>query len=218
MTASGPAAGQEPLRIMIVDDHEVVREGLASILRREPDLEVAGVAATAEEAIEILREARADVIVLDYRLPGMSGLDLCREVAEHRVSGEVVVLSAYLDEEVARLAVLSGARAYVVKDVDPAGLKTAIRLAARGELTVDPRVGPGVLAWVGEGSGGPQALSPDERDILRHVAAGEDDGTIAALTGLSVRELRARLRSLLDKLGVRTRAEAAAAALRRGLG
>lgn len=211
-------ARQRPIRLFVVDDHRVVREALCAVLAREPDLEVSGEASSAEEAVDLLAEAAPDVILIDYSLPGMSGIDLCREIAERRLPGEVVMLTGYLEEELARLAILSGARAYIVKDVDAEGLKHAIRVVATGQTVIDAEVGRRMLTWAWrpelQGQDAIEALTPAERDALRLLASGEPDRMIALFTGLTRDEVAALLKRLYRKLGVRSRSEATAMAAR----
>jgi len=203
--------------VFVVDDHTVVREGLSAILAREQDMEVVGEAGTAEDALDGIASIGPDVILVDYSLPGMTGIDLCREIAERRLPGQVLILSGYLDAELARLALLSGARAYVLKDVDPQGLKHAIRAAASGQTTVDSQLGPRVLTsfWTSGTAGSPEPLTSDEGVALRLLVAGEPDRLIAAFLGIDRKELPSLLRGLYRKLGVRSRAQAVAHAGRR---
>lgn len=217
MTA-GPRTA-ERISIFLVDDHDVVREGLMSILDREPDLEVVGEAADAERAIERLPGADPDVVVLDYRLAGMDGIDLCREIAERRLRARVVILSAFLEEDVVQAAFMAGARAYVVKDVESGELKRAIRAAARDEVTVDPKVAGRVASSIAnmDRSSTASGLGASEMQVLRLLCQGKSNERIAAAIGISVHTVKLYLGSIYTKLGVRNRSGAVGVALRRGL-
>lgn len=214
-----PSPGEEAkIRVFLIDDHDVVREGLVSILGHEPDIQIVGEADSAEEALHKLPEADPDVVILDYRLPGMNGSDLCREIAERRLRAQVVMLSAYLDESIVDAAMMAGARAYVVKDVEAGELKRAIRSAARGQTTVDPKVVGRILSWAARlAPRAAQTLRPAEMQILRLLAEGKSNQQIAAVTGLSPNTVKSYLREIYAKLGANSRASAAAIALRRGL-
>jgi DNA-binding NarL/FixJ family response regulator len=208
----------EKVTVFLVDDHDVVREGLLSILGREPDIEVVGESSTAEGALESLDRTNPSVVVVDYRLPGMDGIELCREIAERRLRAQVVMLSAYLDDDIVYSALMSGARAYVVKDVESSELKRAIRAAARGETVIDPKVAGRILNWAARlDPRATHALRPMELRVMRLLVEGRPNREIARLMGLSPHTVKSYLREIYRKLEVGNRAEAAAVALRRGL-
>lgn len=207
-----------PITVFLVDDHDVVREGLVAILEREPDIEIVGRSDSAESALEALPDVDPAVIILDHRLGGMDGVEACREIAERRLRAQVVILSAYLNEEVVQAAFLAGARAYVVKDVEAAELKRAIRAAVRGETVVDPKVAGRFLSWAARlDPRATGALRPTELRVLRLLVQGKSNREIAGTAGLSPHTVKSYLREIYQKLGVGSRAEAAAVALRRGL-
>lgn len=206
------------IRVFLVEDHPVVREGLIRILQQEGDLEVIGSALLAEEALSLLPRADPDVIVLDYRLPDATGDEVCREIARLRLRGQVVVLSAYIEDEVVRACLFAGARGYVVKDVAPTVLIEAIRSAARGETTIDPKVAGKVVGWAAatrQAAGA--SLRPVEVRVLRLLCEGKSNGEIASHVGISINTVKAYLKKVYRMLGVAGRAEAVAVALRKGL-
>lgn len=206
------------IRVFIVDDHDVVRAGLKALLEREADIKVVGEARSAEEALGVLADIDPEVVILDYRLPGMDGDAFCREVAERRLRAAVVLLSAYLDEEPVQASFLAGARAYVVKDVEAAELKRAVRAVAGGGTYVDPKVAGRLMGWAARlDPRGTDSLRPTEIKILGHVAAGRTNAEIARLLSLSRHTVGSYLASVFRKLGVQQRAEAVAVAIRRGL-
>jgi DNA-binding NarL/FixJ family response regulator len=206
------------LRVFLVDDHDIVRAGLRALLEREPGIEITGEAASAEEAIAILTEREADVVILDYRLPGMDGASFCREIAERRMPFKTIMLSAHLDDEAVQRSFLAGAKGFVVKDVQLSELRRAIRAVARGGSYVDPKVAGRIMGWAARlERPAPDALRPKELEILRHLAAGHSNAEIAELVLLSRNRVAARLVVIFQKLGVKSRAEAVAVALRKGL-
>ncbi|MGH2794186.1 MAG: response regulator transcription factor [Actinomycetota bacterium] len=204
------------ITVLIVDDHDIVREGLAAILGREPGLRVVGQVESAEEALTFLRTHDPTVVVLDDELPGMDVAGLCGIISEERLRAHVVVLSRAVDEPRATAAIAAGAQAFVVKDVGSSELKRAIRAAARGEtLDAAPSAhGGGVL-----GAAAPSEvhLRPSELRVLRLLVEGMSVAEIASTTGLSRHTIKTYLRTIYRKLGVSSRAEAASFALRRGL-
>lgn len=214
----GTAPVTEPIEVFLVDDHAVVREGLVALLGREPDLRVVGMAENAERALELLQTSNPQVIVLDHRLPGMDGVMLCRRVAELRLRAQVVMLSAFMDDESVLAAFHAGARAYVLKDVELGQLVHAIRAAARGETVMDTKVSGRFVPWT-ERSRTDVARypSPAHIKILRRLVEGRSVADIALLTGLSPMTVRSYLRAIYKELGVHSRSEAASIAVRRGL-
>ena len=206
------------LKIFLVDDYQIVRVGLVRLLSSHADFEVVGEASSAEEALAGIEATQPDVIVLDQRLPGMNAIELCRELAERRVSGAVVILSAYLDEASAWSCLAAGARGYVLKDAKSTELLLAIRAAARGEMHLDPKVAATVVGWAAR-SGGTQGrvLTPAVLRVLRLAIDGHSNAQIARMTKLSQHTVKAQLATAYRKLGVRDRTEAAAVALRKGL-
>jgi DNA-binding NarL/FixJ family response regulator len=206
------------ITIFVVDDHKVVREGLIAILDSEPHFMVVGQAESAEEALHALPQLDPKVVIVDYRLPRMDGLELCREIAERRLRAQIVVLSVSLEEEVVERALLAGARAYVVKDVESSELKRAIRAAARGETTIDPKVAGRKLRLSArlEPSSAP-VLRPAHLNVLGMIVRGMSNAEIASETGLSLHTVKSYVKETYERLGVTRRSEAVAVALRRGL-
>lgn len=207
-----------PVRVVVVDDHEIVRAGLAALLGREPDIHVVGLLEDADAALRAIDELSPDVAVVDYRLPGMSGVELCERIVSSQPGVAVIMLTTSLEDAVIEGALRAGARAYVYKDVDARELKNAIRAVSRGEAVLDPKVAGRVAAWARErhdaGSG---ALSVRETEVLRLVARGAHNKEISAELNLSDNTVRTYLRRILSKLECQSRSEAAAIATRRGL-
>ncbi|HEX9775348.1 MAG TPA: response regulator transcription factor [Actinomycetota bacterium] len=207
----------EVVSVFLVDDHDIVREGLTAILGRDHDIDIVGEAATAEDALPALVELNPAVVVLDQRLPGMSGVDLCREIAERKLRTQVVILSAFVEDGIVEAAFRAGARAYVVKDVEASQLKRAIRAAARAETTIDPKVAGQFVAWasrVAPNQASP--LSPAQLRVLRLLADGKTAREIASSVRISHHTVKGHMREIYRRLGVSSRAEAAAVGLRQG--
>src|SRR6516225_12040536 len=134
------------IRLLIIDDHEMVREGLKAMLTAEPDFDIVGDAANAEQAFELLEDLRPDVILLDVRLPGVSGIDVCRSVTERYPETAVIILTTFSDEALVAQSIHAGARGFIVKDIERFDLKRSIRAVARGEAVIDPKAAVAVLA------------------------------------------------------------------------
>jgi DNA-binding NarL/FixJ family response regulator len=194
------------MKIVIVDDHPVVREGLVAALDGRAGIEVAGAFERAEEAIHAAGRLHPDVIVLDLELPGLGGLE-----AISRFTAPVLILTAYGTEEDVRRALENGAKGYLLKGAPLDDIARAIAAVAAGERYVDPRVA-GVLL-----GGSPLRLTERERAILRLVAAGDANKEIARKLAISERTVKFHVTSILRKLGVENRAGAVAVAAERHL-
>ena len=134
------------IRLMIIDDHEMVREGLKAILVTEPDFSIVGLAANAEEALILIERLRPDVALLDVRLPGVSGIEVCRIVTEQYPETAVIILTTFTDEQLIAQSIQAGAKGFILKDVERFDLKRAIRAVARGEAAIDTKTAAAVLA------------------------------------------------------------------------
>ncbi|HEX9775634.1 MAG TPA: response regulator transcription factor [Actinomycetota bacterium] len=203
------------ISVMLVDDHDLVREGLWSILAKERDFDVVAEARTGEEAIELLVDRDVDVIVLDLRLRDMSGVELCREIAERRLRAQVVVLSGSIDERNVGAALWAGARGYVVKDVDPDELKRAIRRVALGHTSLDPMVTRRFMEWAARlDRTRLRALPPRQLRVLQGLAQGKSAREISNAQGLTYQTVKTYMRDIYRRLGVSNRTEAVAVAVR----
>ncbi|MCC7194268.1 MAG: response regulator transcription factor [Gemmatimonadaceae bacterium] len=202
-----------PIRVMVVDDHAVVREGIRHVLGDPERYAVVAEASSAAEAIERVASASPDVIILDISMPGGSGLGAVAELVERAPRAKVLMLSVHDDTEYVIESVHAGAHGYLRKDSTPAELRTAIATVCEGRRYYSPQVA-GVLASALRNGGEerpagkpPRAtdvLSPRELEILAHIADGETSREIGALLGISVRTVEAHRNSLMRKLGVRT--------------
>lgn len=208
-----------PTRIVLVDDHAVVRAGLRSILEREPDLSVVGEAASAGEALAVVDETRPDIVVLDLKLSTGSdteGLEVCETLTTRYPEVGVLVLTSIIDDAVVVEAIHRGARGYVIKDVDTTALIESVRAAARSDGVLDPRSAGAVMRSMRSKVSEP-ALTEREQRVLDLMAQGLTNGQIATQLFVSVATVKFHVRNILTKLHASSRAEAAYLASKRGL-
>jgi len=205
------------IRLVIVDDHSIVREGLCSILNAEPDFQVVGEASNGEEALRVVERARPDVVLLDLKMPGAPGADVCRDITQKRPETAVIILTAFLDSDMIYRCIQAGAKGYVVKDVERADLKRKIRAAARGEGVLDEKAASPVLERLRKGTAAPVQLTEREVTILRLIAEGLTNKEIGAQLYLSEATVKDQLRKIMDKFGVEHRISAVIAASKQGL-
>ena len=214
------------IRILLVDDHAILRGGLRKLLETEPDLAVVAEAATGVQALDIIRSVQPDVTLLDVNLPDLNGLEVAARLKAERQTTAVVLLTAYDDPEQEVHAMRAGAVAYCAKAIEPARLFEVIRQAAQGQYVIDGKIYTrnGVDNWLAMHSPGRltdeaeriASLSPREMEILRCVTRGLSNKVIAHELGISHQTVRNHMTSILNKLNVRGRTEAAVYALKRG--
>jgi DNA-binding NarL/FixJ family response regulator len=204
------------VRILVVDDHAVVREGLSSMLARVADFEIVGMAAGGREALELAGSARPDVVLLDMQMPDMHGLEVLAGLMSMARPPKVIVLTVHDDDELVLNAVRGGAQGYVLKSASREDLVGAIRHVAAGGQRFDEVVVRALLAEQTREQEAP-LLSPRELEVLRLVAAGFSNKEVAAHLYLSVATVKTHLDDVYRKLGVSDRAHAVAVALRAGL-
>jgi two-component system response regulator DevR len=209
-------------RIIIVDDHEVVRLGLKSLLERHPQFDIVGEAATAREALEQVSRQKPDVVLMDIRLPGMSGIEACEEITKNYPETKVVMLTSYAEDEMLFSAIRAGASGYVLKQIGGEDLVKAIESVGRGEAMLDSAVTQRVFQEVRKAVKDEEAsafanLSQQEKNVLLLVSEGRTNREIAKLLFLGEGTVRNYVSSILSKLGVSNRAEAAAYAVEHNL-
>jgi len=207
-------------RLMIVDDHEVVRMGLRAALEVEPDFSVVAEAANGKEAIEKARAHQPDIVLMDVRMDGMDGIEACREIRSEYPDTKVLMLTSFAEEETVVAALLAGAAGYVLKNVARARLLEALRSVARGESLLDSKVTKGVLEKLVAGKDKAAAdddLTPREREVLILIAEGATNKEIAQKLVVSENTARNHVSHILGKLGFNRRSEAAAYAAKKGL-
>jgi DNA-binding NarL/FixJ family response regulator len=203
------------MRLLVVDDHEVVRQGLVALLDRREDFQVVAEAGTMAEAIAAANRFEPDMIVMDVRLPDGSGIEACREIRAEHPQTRVVMLTSYPDEEAVLSAIIAGASGYLLKQIRGRDLVAALQSVGRGDSLLDPAVTERVLERVRRAaSGGEQdelaQLTAQERKILLLVAEGKTNKEIAAEVFLSDKTVKNYVSSILSKLNLERRAQAAA--------
>jgi two-component system nitrate/nitrite response regulator NarL len=206
------------VRVLVADDHPLFREAIVRTVRERPDFELVGEAADGRAALTAIRELRPDVAVIDLKMPELDGLQVVAAVKRDALPTRIVVLSAFLDGAIVFQAVAAGAAAYISKEADRSEIGDAVAAVARGETVLSPEAQAGIAAEVRQrGTQERPLLTPREREILGHVAAGRGAPEIARLIHLSPATVKGHLQSLYEKLGVSDRAAAVAEAMRRGL-
>ena len=216
--ADAPATGERAngatgIRVVIVDDHALVREGTRQILEMAPDLDVVGVAGSAEEALEILATRPADVALVDINLPGLSGLDLAREAAQRWPNVHVLILSAFDEHAYVTEALELGVSGYLLKTTSVRELIDAVRAVADGIFVLDRAVSQRLIRRRRRGPETLSALTRRETDVLEQLARGRSNKQIAASLSLGLRTVESHVSNLLGKLGVNSRTEAVTYAL-----
>src|SRR5436190_31714 len=204
-----------PLRLLIVDDHEVVRQGLVALLDRRPNFQVVAEAGTVEESLEQARRYKPDIVVMDVRLPDGSGVEACREIRAELPDTRVVMLTSFPDDEAVLSAIVAGAAGYLLKQIRARDLVAALEAVGRGESLLDPAVTERVLQRVrriaaGDANDELSVLTPQERKILMLVAEGKTNKEIAGDVFLSDKTVKNYVSSILSKLNLERRAQAAA--------
>ena len=212
MTESTPV---KTLRLLVVDDHEVVRQGLVALLDRRPGFQVVAEAGTVEEAIAQARLHQPDIVVMDVRLPDGSGVEACREIRAELPGTRVIMLTSFPDDEAVLSAIVAGAAGYLLKQIRARDLVAALEAVGRGESLLDPAVTERVLERVRRIATGAVddelgVLTPQERKILMLVAEGKTNKEIASDVFLSDKTVKNYVSSILSKLNLERRAQAAA--------
>lgn len=203
------------LRLLVVDDHEVVRQGLVALLDRRDRFQVVAEAGTVEEALEATRRFHPDLVVMDVRLPDGSGIEACREIRAEFPTTRVVMLTSYPDEEAVLSAIIAGASGYLLKQIRARDLVSALESVGRGESLLDPAVTEKVLDRVRRIASGTYQdelaqLTAQEQKILMLVAEGKTNKEIASEVFLSDKTVKNYVSSILSKLNLERRAQAAA--------
>jgi two-component system, NarL family, response regulator LiaR len=208
------------IRVLIADDHAVVRQGLRTFLELQDDIEVVGDACDGEEAVVAALDGRPDVVLMDLMMPGVDGIEATRRILRERPATRVIALTSFLDDDKVLPAVRAGAAGYLLKDVEPGELVRAIHTVNDGEPLLHPAVTARVMRELSEGDepaatadGG---LTAREREVLALVARGLPNKLIARELGIAEKTVKTHVSSILAKLGVSDRTQAALLAVRRG--
>ena len=209
------------IRVLIVDDHAVVREGLRTFLQLQDGVEVIGEAADGEQAVHRAVELDPDVILMDLVMPKLDGVSAMRALRARAPRSRVLVLTSFLDDDRLMPAIQAGAAGYLLKDVEPAELARAIRAAHAGEAILDPTVAARVVQAIADGNSvvppGPERLTRREHEVLTLIARGRSNKRIAFELGISEKTVKTHVGHVLAKLGVTDRTQAALLAVQQGL-
>jgi two-component system, NarL family, response regulator DevR len=202
-------------RILLVDDHDIVRLGLMTLLDDQPDMEVVGEASTAADGVKAAEELKPDVVLMDIRLPGEGGIEAARQISKRLADTRVVMLTSFADDELVVRAISAGAVAYVLKQVGNEELLRAIRAAGRGEALLDPSTTARLLMRVREAERRAEEdafrdLSDREMDVLVHLARGKTNAEIGTLLNLSEKTVGNYVGKMFEKLNLNNRVELAA--------
>ena len=205
------------IRVLIADDHAVVRRGLRTFLDLQDDIEVVGEAEDGEQAVDAAAQLTPDVVLLDLVMPRRDGVAAIPEIRERSPRTRVIVLTSFLDDDKVIPAVRAGASGYVLKDVQPQDLVQAIRTVHGGEALLHPGAAARVMAELAEGARRESALTPREREVLALIGRGMPNKVIARELGVSEKTVKTHVSNLLGKLGLSDRTQAALYAVREGI-
>lgn len=205
------------MRVMLVDDHDMVRRGMSVFLQALPDMELVGEAADGEEALALIAEARPDVILMDVLMPGMGGIEATRRIKVAYPSVQILMLSSSKEEEAIKAALQAGAIGYVLKNISIEEMAQALRNAARGQSTLSPAVTQALVAATARPPEPDYHLTERERELLGLLVHGLSNPDIAQHLTISLSTVKFHISSILAKLGASSRTEAVAMALEKHL-
>ena len=207
----------KPVRVVIVDDHRIVRQGLRSILDPDPRFEVVGEAANGADALRLVTQLRPDVSLLDLKLPDMGGVELCQRIVQACPETAVLILSAFIDRNLVNASLQAGARGYLLKDAENLHLREQLLAVVEGHAALDPRAADVLTEYVRQQEQPPRMLTLREVEILRLIAHGLTNKEIGSQLHLSENTVKGYVKDILAKLNVHNRIEAVLLAKERGL-
>jgi two-component system, NarL family, response regulator LiaR len=207
------------IRVVIADDHAVVRQGLRTLIELQDEMEVVAEAVDGEEAVAAVRRTSPDVALLDLVMPRLGGIEAIRQIREHEPQTRILVLTSFADDDTVLPAIRAGAAGYLLKDVQPQDLVAAIRTVHGGEALLAPSVATMLVEQLAAADEprDRDELTPRERDVLAHLARGRPNKVIARDLGVSERTVKTHVSNILGKLGLTDRTQAAVYAVRHGL-
>jgi two-component system response regulator DevR len=206
-----------PVRVVLVDDHRIVRQGLRSILDPDPRFEVVGEASNGADALRIVVEQRPDIVLLDLKLPGIGGVELCQRMVQISPKMAVLILTAFIDRNLVDACLRAGARGYLLKDAENLHLREQLLAVAQGHAALDPRAADVLTDYIHQYDPPPEVLTLREMEILRLIAQGLTNKEIGSRLHLSENTVKGYVKDILAKMDVRNRIEAVLRAKERGL-
>lgn len=206
-----------PIRVLIVDDHSIVRQGLSSIIETDPDFKIVGEASTGAETLIFVETEKPDIVLLDLRLADMSGVEICQRIRDISPETRVLILTAFFDRDLVNACLQAGAQGYLLKDAENMALTEVLHKAYLGHSMMDPRAIDALTELVRQNEGIPEKLSLREIEVLRLIAKGMTNKEIAATLHLSENTVKWYVKRVLGTMGAHNRTEAALLAKERGL-
>jgi len=205
------------IRVVLVDDHRIVRQGLRSVLEPDHHFKIVGEASNGAEALQIVAEQQPDVVLLDLKLPDMGGIELCQRIVQTYPQTAVLILTAFIDRNLVNACLQAGAQGYLVKDAENLHLREHLLSVVEGHAALDPRAADVLTEYVRQNTQPPELLSLREAGVLRLIAQGLTNKEIGGQLHLSENTVKGYVKDILAKLGVHNRIEAVLLAKERGL-
>ena len=206
-----------PIRVVLVDDHRLVRQGVRSVLDPDPEFAVIGEAASGSETLAVVQAQQPDMVLLDLQLPDMSGVEICHRIAQISPRTIVLILTAFIDQSLVDACLRAGAQGYLLKDAEDLHLKQQLRIAMQGHAVLDPRAADVLTDFVRSQEPAPEVLTLREITVLRFIADGLTNREIGDKLHLSENTIKGHLKDILAKTGARNRVHAVLLARERGI-